>query len=60
VAEPGFPVDMPVHMMSDLRLELVQTKKASGLWNEYIDRYLYLGYTKLPGARLRYLAIFEG
>jgi hypothetical protein len=59
-AEPGFPVDMPVHMMGDLRLELVQTKKASGLWNEYIDRYHYLGYTKLPGAQLRYFATFEG
>ena len=60
LSEPGFPVHLPVHMMSDLSLELVQTKKASGLWNEYIDRYHYLGYTKLPGAQLRYFATFEG
>ena len=26
----------------------------SALWNEYIDRYHYLGYTPLPGAQLRY------
>jgi len=60
LGEPGFPVHLPVHMMSDLHLELVGTKKASGLWNEYIDRYHYLGYTKLPGAQLRYFATFEG
>ncbi|MCK4782867.1 MAG: DUF4338 domain-containing protein, partial [Desulfobacteraceae bacterium] len=60
LAEPGFPIDMPVHLMSDLRLELVETKKASSLWNEYIDRYHYLGYTKLPGAQLTYFARFEG
>lgn len=59
-AEPGFPVDMPVHTMRDLRLELVQTKKASRVWNEYIDRYHYLGYAKLPGAQLRYFVTFEG
>ncbi len=26
------------------------------LWNEYIDRYHYLGYQPLPGAQLRYFA----
>jgi len=28
----------------------------SALWNEYIDRYHYLGYKPLPGAQLRYFA----
>ena len=37
----------------DLRLELV-TPADSVLWNEFIDRYHYLGYTPLPGAQLRY------
>lgn len=37
----------------DLRLELVE-RKTSVLWNEFIDRYHYLGYTPLPGAQLRY------
>ena len=36
-----------------LALELVD-KKTSALWNAYIDRYHYLGYTPLPGAQLRY------
>ena len=37
-----------------LALEIVD-KKTSPLWNAYIDRYHYLGYTPLPGAQLRYL-----
>lgn len=32
----------------------VVSKDDSALWNEYIDRYHYLGYTPLPGAQLRY------
>lgn len=36
-----------------LELELVG-KADSALWNEYIDRYHYLGYSPLPGAQLRY------
>jgi hypothetical protein len=36
-----------------LQLQLVE-KADSALWNEYIDRYHYLGYTPLPGAQLRY------
>ncbi len=30
------------------------TPETSGLWNELIDRYHYLGYKPLPGAQLRY------
>jgi hypothetical protein len=29
----------------------------SKLWNEYVERYHYLGYTPLPGAQLRYFAM---
>ena len=29
------------------------------MWNEYIDRYHYLGHTPLPGAQLRYFARWE-
>jgi len=36
-----------------LTLELVE-KANNALWNEYIDRYHYLGYAALPGAQLRY------
>jgi hypothetical protein len=41
--------------LSGLRLSPVSDKDASRLWNGLIDRYHYLGYTPLPGARLRYL-----
>ncbi|MCP3877261.1 MAG: DUF4338 domain-containing protein, partial [Sulfitobacter sp.] len=32
----------------------VRQKAQSRLWNEYIQRYHYLGHTPLPGAQLRY------
>jgi hypothetical protein len=37
----------------DLQVEIVR-RSDSALWNEYIDRYHYLGYTPLSGAQLRY------
>jgi hypothetical protein len=54
-AEPGALLEAAVHELEDLRLEVVQ-RSASALWNEYIDRYHYLGYKPLPGAQLRYFA----
>jgi hypothetical protein len=57
LAEPGlFDISVPVDALSDLRLELIGTRKSSHLWNEYIERYHYLGYQPLPGAQLRYFA----
>ena len=41
-----------------LRFQIV-SKANSALWNEYIERYHYLGYTPLPGAQLRYF-IYAG
>ena len=38
-----------------LTLHRVACRKDSGLWNELIERYHYLGYTPLPGAQIRYL-----
>ena len=32
----------------------IVTKATSALWNEYIERYHYLGHKALPGAQLRY------
>lgn len=54
-AEPGTALEGIVHELSGFRLEPVD-RKSSGLWNEYIDRYHYLGYKPLPGAQLRYFA----
>jgi hypothetical protein len=54
-AEPGPLLEAAVHELGELRLEPVE-REASALWNEYIDRYHYLGYKPLPGAQLRYFA----
>lgn len=36
-------------------IEIVDSTEQSRLWNEYIARYHYLGYTPLPGAQIRYM-----
>lgn len=54
VTDPKPIIHQPVHQLGALILELV-TNKSSRLWNEYIERYHYLGYTRLPGAQLRYV-----
>jgi hypothetical protein len=38
-----------------LLLQRVQNKRDSRLWNEYIQRYHYLGHKPLPGAQMRYI-----
>jgi hypothetical protein len=58
--QPGFPITADAGELIDLRLELVDQSGPTQLWNEYIDRYHYLGYTPLPGAQLRYLATARG
>lgn len=51
--DPQDPIIDPVHLLGSLRLQRVDNT-SSMLWNEYIERYHYLGYTPLPGAQLRY------
>lgn len=43
----------PVNLLPELNLQIV-AKATSALWNEYIERYHYLGHKPLPGAQLRY------
>lgn len=47
------PLTQPVHALPKPQLQLV-SRTDSRLWNEYIERYHYLGYTPLSGAQLRY------
>ena len=54
-AEPGPLLEGVVHELSGLHLDVVG-RQTGALWNEYIDRYHYLGYKPLPGAQLRYFA----
>ena len=55
---PQEPILSKVNLIPELRFQMVN-KTNSALWNEYIARYHYLGYTPLPGAQLRYF-IYAG
>jgi hypothetical protein len=54
--DPQSPMVCSVDKLPPLHLQMV-TKTTSALWNEYIERYHYLGYTPLPGAQLRYFIV---
>ncbi|MDA3916711.1 MAG: DUF4338 domain-containing protein, partial [Deltaproteobacteria bacterium] len=51
--DPQKLISCPVNQLPQLQLQMVK-KNNSFLWNEYIQRYHYLGFTPLPGAQLRY------
>ena len=59
ITAPQSTILDPVHQLGELHLRLVSSNN-SRLWNEYIQRYHYLGYTPLPGAQLRYFVIMNG
>jgi len=42
-----------------VHIEVAKTGDEKSLWNEYIDRYHYLGYTQLPGAQMKYF-VYSG
>jgi len=59
--DPGLPITVPVHELGALRLEVVQgDAAASRLWNEYVARYHYLGYTPMSGSQIRYNVYAHG
>ena len=53
------PLLQPVHELGPLTLSPVTGTAPSRLWNEYVARYHYLGYTPLSGSQLRY-NVFAG
>lgn len=53
---PREPITCAVGALGEVSLRPVTETVDSGLWNELIERYHYLGYKPLPGAQLRYLA----
>ncbi len=57
--DPQPPLIVPANELRSLRLLPVSSRRDSTLWNEYVDRYHYLGYQPLPGAQLRYFARAE-
>lgn len=54
-SEPGVAISKSVNELNKINIELIKSTTSSKIWNEFIDRYHYLGYVKLPGAQLRYL-----
>ena len=56
---PGEAIDQPAHALAPLSWRRVQKGAESRLWNEYIQRYHYLGHKTLPGAQLRYFVYAE-
>ncbi len=51
---PQQPLVQPVHELGALTLRMVTGAAVSRLWNEYVARYHYLGYTPMSGAQMRY------
>jgi hypothetical protein len=58
-SDPQPAVTQPVHALAPVQLCPVAHREHSRLWNEYIDRYHYLGYKPLPGAQLRYFVTID-
>ena len=52
--DPQDPLSVPVQALGELVLAPVMSRPASKRWNEFIERYHYLGYQPLPGAQMRY------
>jgi len=50
----GKKIMLPAGKLPDLHIEIVTAPDEHALWNEYIDRYHYLGFTKLAGAQMKY------
>ena len=61
IADPR-PTPLKIYSsdFDDLRIYPVVEKSDSLLWNEYIQRYHYLGYAPMPGDQIRYFVLFEG
>ncbi len=53
------PVLIPPAAFSALKLDPVQDIHQSHLWNEFVQRYHYLGYAPVPGDQIRYIAWFK-
>ena len=57
--DPGQQICKPARALMPLSLRRVLKKQDSRLWNEYIQRYHYLGHKPLPGAQIRYILFSE-
>lgn len=52
---PEIRIEQPANALTPLTLRPVVSSEDARRWNEYIQRYHYLGHKTLPGAQLRYM-----
>jgi Domain of unknown function (DUF4338) len=58
--DPQSGIDAAVHELAPLSVRIVQGRgEESRLWNEFMARYHYLGYTPMSGQQLRY-SVYAG
>ena len=55
--QPGAPVAGSLDTLGGVHLQVVTEKAEARLWNEYVDRYHYLGYRHPLGASLKYFIV---
>ena len=56
---PQGPIEGSITDVGPVRLELVRGREETGLWNEYVHRYHYLGYKQPFGCFARYFVQSE-
>ena len=52
--DPGAPLEGELSAVGSVGLEVIQNKERGRLWNEYLERYHYLGYRQPFGCFVRY------
>lgn len=58
-APPDEPLKGKLADVSPVWLEIVEGREGAKVWNEYLDRYHYLGYSKPFGCTLRYFIVCD-
>lgn len=53
------PIEIPLNQLQPIALQLVDNKEDRALFNAYIDKYHYLGYSQPVGSHLRYFIVSE-
>ena len=57
---PLFPIPERLAEIWPVLVEPIRNSAEGRIWNEFVARYHYLGYSTLPGAQMRYLARAAG
>jgi hypothetical protein len=51
----NFEINQPLRELLPLHFVLISSPDGNSVWNKLIDQYHYLGYSRIPGKRLKYL-----